>query len=69
MQTTYKTRDDHACMGLNNQLCTNIKYYCRSKRVYLSDEDVGKKRCLCKPTFDMIGENRCNWLERVEACS
>lgn len=69
MQTIYKTKDDHKEMGLNNELCTNIQYYCRSKRVYLSEEDVNKKRCLCKPTFDMISVNRCNWLQKVEVCS
>ena len=69
MKNIYKTKDDHKDMGLNNELCTNKKYYCRSKRVYLSEDDACRKRCLCKPSFDMIGASRCNWLVSVEVCS
>lgn len=60
------TIDDDPHMGLNNKVCEDIKYYCKSKRVYLSEEDAKKKRCLCKPTFDMIGVRRCAWLEEVK---
>ena len=66
MSCTFKTRDDDSCMGLFNQTCESKDYYCRSKRVYLSQADVEKKRCLCKPTFYMIGTNICNWLEKVD---
>ena len=49
-------------MGLNNKLCTNPVYYCKAHRVYLNNDDVTVKKCLCKPTMDLISTQRCNWL-------
>lgn len=46
-------------MGLDNKICSSPMYYCKSKQVWLSVEDVKRKKCLCKPTFDMIGVNKC----------
>lgn len=65
MSCIYKTRDDDSCIGLNNQICESRDYYCRSHRIYLSLADVERRRCLHKPTFDMISTNSCNWLEKV----
>ena len=53
-------------MGLDNQLCSDPKYYCKIHLVYLSDKDVEAKQCLCKPTFDMIGTTRCRSLITAE---
>lgn len=41
----------HPYMGLDN-------------KVWLSEEDVKRKKCKNKPTFDMIGVHRCGCLER-----
>lgn len=49
-------------IGLNNKECENPKYFCRSHLVYLSESDVAKKKCLCKPTMDMISTQQCRWL-------
>lgn len=65
MSCTYKTRDDDSSMGLNNTICESKDYYCKAHRVYLSKEDVKKKKCMCKPTFDMISERPCQWLEKI----
>lgn len=62
----YKTVDDHPRMGLDNEVCKHPVAYCISKRVYLSADDVAKKRCTCKPTVDLRGEVRCNWLRALE---
>ena len=62
----YKTIDDNPKMGLSNSVCKKPVAYCISKRVYLSKEDVKKKKCLNKPTVDMIGEFKCNWLKILE---
>lgn len=51
-------------MGLNNKICTNPVYWCRLHEVWLSEEDVKKKRCNNKPTFDMISTRKCGNLER-----
>ena len=53
-------------MGLFNKTCKNPVYWCRSHEVYLSPEDVEKKKCLHKSTFDMIGQRICGNLEKVE---
>ena len=53
-------------MGLDNKICMNPKYWCRLYQVWLSDKDVGKKKCLCKPTADLISVRRCNCLEEKD---
>lgn len=54
----------HPFMGLNNKICKNPTYWCRLHQVWLSEEDVGRKRCKNKPAFDMIGVHKCGNLER-----
>lgn len=61
----YLNKNDDPAMGLNNTICTDKKYYCRTHMVYLSEEDVKTKKCMCKPTFDMISFTSCKWLEKV----
>lgn len=51
-------------MGLDNKVCNNPKYWCRLHQVWLSEDDVKRKKCRNKHTFDMISTYRCNCLER-----
>ncbi len=53
-------------MGLNNKVCRNLKYWCRLHQVWLSENDVKRKRCRNKADFDMIGVHGCGNLERKE---
>ena len=46
-------------MGLYNRICRNPEYWCKLHQVWLSENDVAKKQCKNKPTFDMIGTVRC----------
>ena len=56
----YKKADQrNPYMGLNNKICENPVYWCRLHQVWLSEEDVKKKKCLNKLTFDMISTYRC----------
>lgn len=50
-------------IGLYGKKVKNPVYYCRSHNIYLTEEDVKLKKCLCKPTADMISTQRCKWLE------
>lgn len=61
----YKTISDSPRMGMDNKLCIYPIAYCKSKRVYLSEEDISSKKCMEKPTFDMLGVQQCKWLEMV----
>lgn len=67
----YQNNMDHhsegTYMGLDNQICENPKYYCKNHLVYLSEEDVQRKKCTRKPTFDMIGTTSCRSLMTLEA--
>ena len=51
--------------GLNNTICENPAYWCKSHQVWLTEEDVERKKCTCRPTFDMIGVEKCNSLTPV----
>lgn len=46
-------------MGLDNKICKNPTYWRRLHQVWLSEEDVKKKQCNCKQTFDMVVTYRC----------
>ena len=52
-------------MGLKNKICKNPRYWCRCHQVYLSEEDVQRKHCKAKLSFDMIGRERCYQLEEL----
>lgn len=57
---TYQIADKrNPFMGLDNKICKNPVYWCRLHQVWLSDDDVKKKQCKCKLTFDMVGTYRC----------
>ena len=58
--------DESEYIGLNNQICKNPTHYCKIHLVYLSDEDIKRKKCMCKPTFDMIGTTSCRSLMTIE---
>ncbi len=68
MENTYlnTTNSTIKYIGLNNSECKNPVYYCRSKKVFLSTDDVEKKGCLRKPTADMISTKTCQWLMTTE---
>lgn len=53
-------------MGLNNKVCEKPKYLCRLHQVWLSVDDVKRKRCANKPTWDMIGVRLCTNLSKRE---
>ena len=57
----------HPFMGLNNKICKNPAFWCRLHQVWLSEEDVRRKRCRERQDFDMLGTHRCGNLERKEA--
>lgn len=46
-------------MGIDNKICKNPAYWCRLHQVWLSDNDVEKKQCKCRQTFDMFSTYRC----------
>jgi hypothetical protein len=64
---TYQIADKrNPFMGLDNKICRNPMYWCKLHQVWLSEDDVERKHCKCKLTFDMIGTYRCGCLERKE---
>ena len=54
-----KTTDKQKYMGLDNKICENPSYFCKIHQVYLSEDDVARKKCLCKPSLDMLSVNKC----------
>lgn len=61
-----KADNKHPNMGIENKPCKNPKYWCRLHEVWLSEEDVIKKQCKCRPTTDMIAVRKCNNLEEKD---
>ncbi len=60
-----KANSRNPWMGLDNNICISPKYWCRLHEVYLSDDDVKRKKCKEKKTFDMISTYTCGCLEKV----
>lgn len=56
----------HPRMGLNNKLCINPKYWCSLHQVWLSEEDVRRKGCRNKPSFDMMNTQVCSNLQEKD---
>lgn len=54
-------------MGLDNKVCRSPDYWCRLHQVWLSEQDVARKKCKEKLTFDMLGTHRCWNLEKRKA--
>lgn len=71
MGMTYMVADArNPYMGLNNKVCQKPAYWCRLHRVWLSKEDVRRRRCREKEDYNMIGTHRCRNLEKREhGCS
>ena len=67
MEQTWQ-RADHRnpWMGIDNKICKNPKYWCRLHQVWLSEADVIKKQCFCRPTYDLRDVRRCTCLETKE---
>lgn len=53
-------------MGLNNTDCEDPVYWCRCHQIWLSEEDIEFKKCMAKPTLDMIATRKCGYLERKD---
>lgn len=51
-------------MGLNGVICKDPVYWCRMHEVWLSEEDVQKKKCLQKPSYNLMETRKCNCIER-----
>jgi hypothetical protein len=63
----YKIADaNNPRMGIDNKICIDPEYWCRLHQVWLSKEDVKCKRCLNKPTMDLISYEKCRCLEKVD---
>lgn len=64
---TYRIADQRRpFMGLDNKICKHPTYCCRLHQVWLSEEDVKRKKCRRKDDFDLIGTHRCGNLERKD---
>ena len=61
-----KADEKNPYMGLYNKTCENPEYWCRLHEVWLSSEDVARKHCTAKLTYDMIETRRCNCLTNRE---
>lgn len=53
-------------MGMNGVVCEKPAYWCRLHEVWLSEDDVAKRKCLEKLRPDMLSTHKCNCLERKE---
>ena len=53
-------------IGLYGKKIENPVFYCRSHEVFLASEDLEHKKCLCKPTKDMISAQKCQWLVSMD---
>lgn len=51
-------------MGLNNKICENPVYWCRMHQVWLSEDDVKRRNCMKRQTFDMMGTYQCSCLSK-----
>ena len=58
-ENQFKNIHNHPHMGLNNTICEQRDYFCRLHQIYLSSDDVKRKKCNERPTFDLIGIQKC----------
>ncbi len=64
-KNTYPKADTrNPWMGLDGIICVNPAFWCRMHEVWLSEEDVAKKKCRARLTYDMMATRKCNCLER-----
>lgn len=62
--TWAKANHRNPWMGLDGVVCERPAYWCRLHEVWLSEEDVAKKKCLSKLTYNMMETYQCKCLER-----
>ena len=55
-----KATSKNPIMGLDNEPCLFPQYWCKLHEVWLSDDDVARKRCKNKMSFDCIDTHQCN---------
>lgn len=65
-QTWAKADFRNPCMGIENRICKNLKYWCRLHQVWLSEEDAVNRKCFCRPTYNLMFERKCNCIEIKE---
>ena len=53
-------------MGLDGKICKEPEFWCRRHEVWLSEEDVDKKECRNRLTYDMISTRKCGNLEEKD---
>jgi hypothetical protein len=53
-------------MGLDGVVCENPAYWCRLHEIWLSEDDVAKKKCLSRMSYNMLEIRKCNCLERKD---
>lgn len=53
-------------MGLDGKICINPKYWCRRHEVWLSEDDVIRKECRCRLSYDMMSRTPCGNLEEKD---
>lgn len=62
----FLTINDNEYMGLNNQICEDPVYFCKSHKIYLSEEDAKCKGCFAKWDLEHIERKKCNALVKKE---
>ncbi len=62
----YLTIESNSNMGLNNYMCRDKRFFCTSKKVFLSASDVCRKQCFNKPDKYMISTSKCENLITAE---
>lgn len=66
MREYLKVDAEHPNMGLNNKICKEPAYWCKSKQVWLSEHDAETKQCKNKPDLHMIGTEVCRNLVKLD---
>ena len=61
---SHKADHRNTWMGLNGVICKAPAYWCRLHEVWLSEEDVVRRKCRSRLTANMMETRRCNCLER-----
>ncbi len=58
--------DKKEYIGLYGKKIEKSVYYCKCHCIYMDENDVETKHCMCKHTMDMIDTQRCRWICTVE---
>lgn len=57
---------DGLYLGLCDQLCDKPVYFCNSHKVFLSEDDVARKGCLCKLCGTEVFGAKCSELMTID---